>query len=209
MKLFGRKKHASRSDEQLMQLVGRGETSAFDELYERYAGRLLRYFLRMIGGDEARAQDMLHDLFLKIVERPELYGQGRGFSTWIFSSAHNMCKNEYRNRERRRPVAMEFDELPAQTEHPLEMIDRSSFLLTLMTALDTFEEEHRTTFLLRYQEGFSVREIGDVLGCPEGTVKSRLFYTTRRLAVRLRDFDPGFDPGSDEETSIRIQGSQA
>lgn len=204
MKFFGRKNHVSRSDEQLMELVGRGETSAFDELYGRYSDRLLRYFLRMLGGDEARAQDMLHDLFLKIVERPELYATGRRFSTWIFSSAHNMCKNEYRSRERRRPVVMEFDELPSEAEHPMELIDRAGFLATLMTELDAFEEEHRTTFLLRYQEGFSIREIGEVLGCPEGTVKSRLFYTTRKLAVRLRDFDPA----ADEETSIRIQGSQ-
>jgi len=193
MKLFGRKNHASHSDEQLMELVGRGETSAFDELYARYSGRLLRYYQRMLGGDGVRAQDLLHDLFLKIVERPELYSPGRRFSTWIFSSAHNACKNEYRSRQRRRPVALEFDDLPADADPLHERIDGANFRTLLLAELEEFEEEHRTTFLLRYQEGFSIREIGEVLGCPEGTVKSRLFYTVRRLAERLRPFDPRHD----------------
>lgn len=190
MNLFGTKKNASQSDEQLMELIRRGKTPAFDELYGRYSGRLLRYFQKMLAGDEERSQDLLHDLFLKIVERPELFTPGRVFSTWIFSAAHNMCKNEYRNRQVRRPVDIEIDELPADAEGLLERIDRQSFRQMLGLELEALEEDHRTTFLLRYQEGFSIREISEVLGCPEGTVKSRLYYTIRRLAGKLRQFDP-------------------
>lgn len=190
MNLFRTKKNASQSDEQLMELIRRGKTPAFDELYGRYSVRLLRYFQKMLGGDEERSQDLLHDLFLKIVERPELFAPGRVFSTWIFSAAHNMCKNEYRNRQVRRPVDIEIDELPADTEGTLEKIDRQSFRQMLGLELEALEEDHRTTFLLRYQEGFSIREISEVLGCPEGTVKSRLYYTVRRLAGKLRQFDP-------------------
>ncbi len=190
MNLFRTKKNASQSDEQLMELIRRGKTPAFDELYGRYSSRLLRYFQKMLGGDEERSQDLLHDLFLKIVERPELFAPGRVFSTWIFSAAHNMCKNEYRNRQVRRPVDIEIDELPADAEGLLEKIDHQSFRLMLGLELEALEEDHRTTFLLRYQEGFSIREISEVLGCPEGTVKSRLYYTVRRLAGKLRRFDP-------------------
>ena len=63
MKLFRDTNVASQSDEQLMELIGRGKTPAFDELYGRYSGRLLRYFHKMLGGDEERAQDLMHDLF--------------------------------------------------------------------------------------------------------------------------------------------------
>lgn len=197
MKLFREKKVAPQSDEQLMELIRRGKSPAFDELYGRYSGRLLRYFHKMLAGDEERAQDLLHDLFLKIVERPELFSPGRTFSTWIFSAAHNMCKNEYRNRQVRRPVDCEIDELPMESEGVLEKIDRQSFRLMLGLELEALEEDHRTTFLLRYQEGFSIREIGEVLGCPEGTVKSRLFYTVRRLAGKLQQFNPNV-PSFDE-----------
>jgi hypothetical protein len=96
MGLFRREHIRSSSDEKLMGLLGRGDIAAFDELYDRYGGRLLRYFHRMLGRDEEKAQDFLQDIFLRIVERPELFSLDRRFSTWIFSVAHNMCKNEYR-----------------------------------------------------------------------------------------------------------------
>jgi len=173
-----------------MALIGRGETSAFDELYRRYSTRVLRYFYRMLGNDEEMAQDFLHDIFMKLVERPQLFASGRRFSTWIFSVAHNMCKNEYRSRQVRQMVPAELDELPTAFECELEKIDRREFRAMLDLEIDALDEEHRTAFLLRYQEGFSIREIGEAMGCAEGTVKSRLFYTVRRLAQRLKQFDP-------------------
>src|SRR5687768_6091898 len=89
----------TKSDEELMALVERGSHASLDELYARYSGRLLAYFTRMLDRDEALAQDFLHDLFLKIKERPELVDTRRGFRTWMYSVAHNMCKNEYRRRQ--------------------------------------------------------------------------------------------------------------
>lgn len=173
-----------------MELIGRGETSAFDELYRRYSARILRYLYRMLGNDESTAQDFLHDIFMKVVDRPDLFSSGRRFSTWIFSIAHNMCKNEYRSRRIRQTVAIELDELPTAFESAVEKIDRKEFKAMLDLEIDALDDDHRTTFLLRYQEGFSIREIGEALGCAEGTVKSRLFYTVRRLAQRLKQFNP-------------------
>ena len=66
MRFLRKQKYSSQSDEQLMTLVGRGEIPAFDEIYSRYGKRLLFYFHRMLGQDEPKAQDLLHDLFLKI-----------------------------------------------------------------------------------------------------------------------------------------------
>ncbi len=190
MALFRKKNYTSRSDEELMGLVGRGEIPAFDELYGRYSKRLLYYFHKMLGQDQERAQDFLHDLFLKVVERPELFSLDRKFSTWVFSIAHNMCKNEYRRLQSRRTVDLEIDELPIDAESVLESIHREDFLRMLTLELDTLDEEQRTTFLLRYREGLSLREISEIVGCPEGTVKSRLYYTVRKLGQRLQRFNP-------------------
>lgn len=185
-----RKRYDEYSDEDLMRCVVRGESAAFDVLYGRYSRRLLYYFWRMLGQDEDKAQDFLHDLFLKIVERPELFSLDRRFSTWVFSVAHNMCKNEYRRLQVRRTEAVEADDLPFDGDELPDSIDRKNFAAMLELELEGIGEEHRTVFLLRYREHFSLREISEVLQCPEGTVKSRLFYTVRRLAARLKSFNP-------------------
>jgi RNA polymerase sigma-70 factor, ECF subfamily len=192
MRLFRQTKYGKLSDEALMEHVERGEVSAFDVLYDRYAQRLLRYFNRMLGGDGDMSQDMLHDLFLKIVERPQLYTAGRSFSTWVFSIASNMCKNEYRRRTTHRieQSDIDFDAFAAAAVGVHEILDQSEFARLLAAELDTLDDDLRATFLLRHQEEFSIREISEVLGCPEGTVKSRLFNTARRLSKRLQNYNP-------------------
>lgn len=189
--MFRRKQtYTERTDEELMELVVAGDHSAFDELYGRYARRLLFYFHRMLGQDEKRAQDALHDLLLKVVERPELYAPGRRFSTWIFSAAHNMCKNEYRSQATRSTIELDLDAMAAQGESAPERIDRESFSLALARELDRFPAELREMFLLRYHEELSLQEIGEILDCPVGTVKSRLFNMARKLAERLGEYQP-------------------
>ncbi len=89
-------KYSRISDEHLMISVHHGDVYAFNELYNRYSKRLLYYFYRMLGSSQEKSRDFLQDIFIKIIERPELFDTTRKFSTWIFSVAHNMCKNEYR-----------------------------------------------------------------------------------------------------------------
>ena len=183
-------------DEKLMQYIQRGDVSAFNELYERYSKRLLFYFYHELGGNEEKAQDFLQELFLKIVEKPNRFCTDRKFSTWIFTVAHNMCKNEYRRLEIRNIVDNEVDvhEIPSGIDcdyHPTERnIDQEAFENALMTELEKLEDDHRSTFLLRFQQNLTLKEIGDILGCSEGTIKSRLFYTTHKLASRLKAFNP-------------------
>lgn len=202
------------TDEQAMERIGRGDISALDALYARYQKRLLYYFHRMMSGDVEQAQDMLQDLFLKLIERPDLYTPGRTFSTWVFSIAHNMCKNEYRRKYSSRSVlrpsndvasespsavgfssngvagSYDLDAIESEMLSAADALDRAAFAKMLRMELDLLEPEVKTVFLLRHQEDFSIRDIAETLGCPEGTVKSRLFNTTRKLAERLRMFNP-------------------
>jgi RNA polymerase sigma-70 factor (ECF subfamily) len=179
-----------RTDEELMELVARGSHAALDELYGRYAVRLLAYFERMLDRDGALAQDFLHDLFLKIIERPELFDARRTFRTWLYSSAHNMCKNEYRRRRVRQHEPHDADALASAAAPHDETLDRSRFAAVLDAELALLDAEQRTTFLLRHREELSIREIAAVIDVPEGTVKSRLFTITRRLARALGEYGP-------------------
>jgi RNA polymerase sigma-70 factor (ECF subfamily) len=178
------------SDEELMEHVGRGRHAALDELYARYATRLLAYLQRMLDRDEALAQDFLHDLFVKIIERPELFDTRRTFRSWIYSVAHNMCKNEYRRRSVRQFEVVDIDLFEGDRGGTEESVDGALFAHVLDIELRSLDADLRTTFLLRYQEDLSIREIAGIIDVPEGTVKSRLFNTTRRLALRLGAYRP-------------------
>jgi RNA polymerase sigma-70 factor (ECF subfamily) len=182
------------SDEALLARVGQGDAAAFDRLYARYHGRLRQYFSRMLGAD--RAPDLVQEVFLRVIAGSAgLDGRG-GFRTWLFTVAHNLCCNEHRQAAVRRraaevgeralgpgPIAPDAD----------EGVELAAFGLALRAELARLDPARRGTFLLRFQEGFSLEEIGRVMGCPVGTVKSRLFYTTRLLAGRLQAFDPRAD----------------
>lgn len=182
------------SDEALMASVQKGRAAAFDELYARYSSRLLRYLLRMLRDDD-RAQDFLQEIFLRIVENPDAYRPIQKFSSWIFTIAHNLCKNEYRRQEVRHMVSPhenpealateESDALSAETA-----VEWSEFEQALWLALDTLSADHRAVFVLRHQQDLSIREIADILNCAEGTVKSRLHYAHQQLAHKLRAFRP-------------------
>ena len=98
MALF-RKNYSTKSDEELMSLLTKGGQSAFDELYNRYSKPLLNFFFRMLNSDREKAEDLLHDLFLKIIEKPESFDGTKKFNTWFYTLASNMIKNEYRSRQ--------------------------------------------------------------------------------------------------------------
>ena len=97
--ILGKRHYKNSSDEQLIELVQQADVSAFDEIYQRYGQCLLFYFCRMLGGDKAKAQDFLQDLFIKIIDKKNSPVQN--FKSWIFTIAHNMCKNEFRNKKAR------------------------------------------------------------------------------------------------------------
>ena len=91
-----KKKYINLSDEQLMARIIKNDAHAFNEIYNRYSHRLLIFFLRALGGHDEKAQDFLQDVFLKIIEKPYMFSVDKKFSTWIFTIANNLCKNEYR-----------------------------------------------------------------------------------------------------------------
>lgn len=191
MGIFGRNLREL-GDERLMELVVRGDEKAFATLYDRYKHRLVNYFHRMLWHDRERAQDLLQEIFTKLAHRPEAYDPSRPFSTWLFSVANNMCKNEYRREEVRRAarphLAAEHNGITEQRGG--DGLDKALFRQRLDQELERMEPDHRATFVMRYHEEMAIKEIAAVMGCSEGTVKSRLFYTLKKLAARLPEFDP-------------------
>lgn len=180
-----RRKNKTSSDSELMQQIVSGDQAAFGELYLRYKDRMYYYFYRMLGHSSDVANDFLQELFMKLIERPESYNSLYSFTTWFYSIANNMCKNEYR----RRSIRLEYLEHEA-FEPKLEYLNDSVLepepvIEKVFQTLDQLGEEHRSAFVLRYREGFSIKEVAEILELPEGTVKSRLFYAKKILAGKL------------------------
>lgn len=177
-------------DEDLMTGLGKGNRAAFDELYRRYSERCYSYFRKMLWQESDTALDFTQTLFLKLLEKPELYDGKRSFKTWLFSIASNMCKNEYRRRMIRQSESLELHLEKADHNTRMEAYDIKKFMKELEHHLDQLDEAQRETFLLRYAEQMSLAEIAAIMECPEGTVKSRLYYVLKKLSQPLKEFRP-------------------
>lgn len=191
MNLFG-STYKTLPDEELMTRVTRGDKRAFDTIYTRHSPALMRYFHRMLWRDKEKSEDFVQDFFMKIIKQPASFDSQRKFTTWMYSVAHNMCKNEYRKMEIRKPTEFESVSgiLPSEQVEAGKRIDRKAFMNSLGAELEKLDEGQRTVFVLRFEENLSIKEIGDIMDISEGTVKSRLFYTLRKLSDRLKVYAP-------------------
>ena len=183
------------SDEALMFHLKNGEVLAFDELYKRYGKRLLGYFIRMLNFDRDLAEDALQDLFMKIAEHPEKFDTSRSFKTWIFSVASNTCKNYYRHKKIVSETHTEIMFTLGTTDEnaflaSAEKIDAREFRKMLEEVLNGLPAEKKEAFILKHQEDKTIAEIAEIQNCPEGSVKSRLHYTTKILEQKLKIFKP-------------------
>jgi len=186
-----RKTYNNKTDEGLMSLLIKHEQLAFDELYNRYSKPMLNFFFRMLNNDREKAEDLLHDLFLKIIEKPQSFDKSMKFSTWFYTLAGNIVKNEYRKQQIRTNFRSEsILENTNPLEYNNESLDKSIFNQQLSKELIKVDIDTRTMFDLRFNEEMSIKEIACIFDCPEGTVKSRLFYLTKNLSIKLAAFKP-------------------
>ena len=178
----------NQSDEVLMAFIKEGHRSAFVELYDRYSSRMLHFFYRMLGGDEEKSQDFLQDLFLKIIENKHRFKKDKKFSTWIYTIAHNMCKNEYRRICNRKELTLsEHHENHSIADSNIEEeLEKEELNKLIQKALMNLDPIKREIFLMRFQEERSIREISQIVGCSEGTIKSRLYYSIQKISKQLK-----------------------
>lgn len=191
--MFFLNNYKKKSDEALMVLVSKQDQGALTEIYKRYSKRILNYFYKMLWSDEQMAQDYLHDLFCKIIDKPNLFDANRKFSTWIYTVANNMCKNAYRKAGM---DLIEYSEslidqnyIDKQDETKLQL---ENFQDYFKLAIEDIGEDHRAAFIMRFQEHLPITEIAEIQNCSEGTVKSRLFYAKKKLAEKLNVFNPNY-----------------
>jgi RNA polymerase sigma-70 factor (ECF subfamily) len=178
------------TDELLMSLLKAGDSNAFSKLYERYSMLIYRYLLRNLNGDSGKAEDILHDIFLKIIEHKSNYDASRNFKTWIYSVATNQCRNAWKNEENRTRIMEKHIPWEYKTIQNEEMIEKSDFSKKINQNISDLDPLAREIIVLRYYQELSIKEISTIVSIPEGTVKSKLFYTIKSLSKKLIHFNP-------------------
>ena len=161
-----------------------GEKRSFTELVSRYHVRLLNFIYRTIG-DRDRAEDLVQETFIRVYRHLHRFDQTKKFSTWLYTIAGNLAKNELRNRSRNPLVLFQAikgtwdaDNRPLEWEdntyRPDDLYRKRHLKETIDRAVAELPDHHRIVFVLRELEGKTYEEIADITGVNLGTVKSRL-----------------------------------
>jgi RNA polymerase sigma-70 factor (ECF subfamily) len=192
-----RQQLAALDDIALVETFLAGDERGFALLVDRYQGRLLNFIYRTIG-DRERAEDLVQEAFVRVYRHLGRFDRSKKFSTWIYTIASNLAKNELRNRARN-PLVFEQqltkgadegeDERPLEFEdhrsRPDELFRKRHLRAVVEQAVERLPAHHRQVFVLRELEGKPYEEIADITGCNLGTVKSRLNRARAAFAAIL------------------------
>ena len=188
MSIFQLKPLRHQSDEQVMARAAAGSDAAFEELYRRYARRLKGFFFMQLGGDEELAADATHDVFLRAYEARTRYREGSNVSTWIFTIAYNICHNHYRTNAYEAQLLANLDAEPLSDQQIEVELDAAVLDEALQQVLSELPAPLQQLFSLHYQEELTIPQVAEIVGIPEGTVKSRLHKTMNIIRKNLKQY---------------------
>ncbi len=188
------------ADEALMLRYQRGDATAFAELVRRHERPVYNFVLRHLRA-EAAAADVTQEAFLRVVRRASEFKHEARFSTWLYTIARNLCVDHGRKGKLRRHPSLDAPEGDGARLLLEVVADRapsgdvaraaewSKMRTSIVSAVEALPEDQREVFLLREVANLPFKEIADVVGVPENTVKSRMRYALERLRAALSDFE--------------------
>ena len=168
-------------DRRLLAQIARGERDAFEAFYARFSTHVFR-FARELVRDDGIAEELTGDVMVQVWRGAQSYSGRSRVRTWVFGIAHHKAIDALR---RRRLPAVELDAAlgvaAAAHENPETAALAADERARLERALAELSPEHRAVVELAFVDAFSQAEIAEIVGCPVGTVKTRLFYAKARL----------------------------
>lgn len=182
-------------DRQLVERARLGDKRAFELLVEKYQRRLLRLISRMVR-DPEEVEDIAQETFIKAYRALPNFRGDAAFYTWLYRIGVNTAKNYLATRKKAMPTisdqAIDEDDEPDERLVAQDISTPESELLSKQVAIavnqvvEALPEELRTAITLREMEGLSYDEIAELMGCPIGTVRSRIFRAREAIAAKLR-----------------------
>ena len=187
------------ADEDLMVMYQQGEVRAFEALLGRHRKAVYNFILRFVG-DKETAEDLLQETFMRVIKGADAYKRQAKFTTWLYTIARNLCVDQTRRRKHRRHASLD---APMDTSDDsgslMDVIasnemasDRKSvnkeLFATMQRAIGSLSEEQREVFLMREFLDLPFKQIAEVVGVPENTVKSRMRYALEKLRLELDEY---------------------
>lgn len=192
--MFGLKAEKELADEEAMLRFQKGDANAFDLLLRRHSAGVLRFIMKMIRVNNPQAEDLLQEVFMKLIEHRKKYDSKQKFTTWLYALARNRCIDYLRTENYRRHASLDahlpddeggglvvLDIVRSRDKNQEERAMDKEIQLLLDRGIGGLREEFREVFLLREIEGLSFNEIAEITETPLNTVKSRLRYAYQGL----------------------------
>ena len=189
-------------------LYAAGNVEAFEELLKRNERAVFNFIARFLG-DRSAAEDLVQEVFVRVIRTAGSYKKKAKFRTWLFTITRNLCIDATRRKGRRSEVSLNrsigsdddgdgasfLDRLPdEETPGSASQTIRAEFRARLQTALAELPDDQREVFGMREFGGLKFREIAETLGVSENTVKSRMRYALQSLRGHLAEYrDFSFD----------------
>ena len=185
---------AEDTDKELVKRVQKGDQAAFDMLFARYQVKILNLISRYVR-DSEEVHDVAQEAFIKAYRALPRFRGDSAFYTWLYRIAINTAKNHLVARSRR-PPAMDVDiddadyrddaQMLREAEDPESALSRDQLKATISRALTDLPDDLRSALTLREFDGLSYEQIADILECPVGTVRSRIFRAREFVDQRMQ-----------------------
>ena len=185
-------------DEELIARYREGDPQAFRTLVRRHQRSLYNFVLRQVHSPST-AEDIVQDVFVRIVHNVETFKAESKFTTWAYTIARNLCIDHLRKRVHRRHPSLDaptsegggtlMDQVAAKGQGADRTAINKQLQEHLRTAVEALPEDQREVFLLRQVSELPFKEIADIVGVGENTVKSRMRYALERLQAALVEFE--------------------
>jgi RNA polymerase sigma-70 factor (ECF subfamily) len=189
------------TDEELLRRFGEGDPRAFEELMRRYQRPIYNFILRSVR-DPEQASELVQETFLRVVQRSGDFLGGSKVSTWMYTIARNLCIDNSRKMVFRRHRSLDapmgsdegegrsmLDTVAATTAGADREAIGTDIKARLVAAVDELPDEQREVFLLRELQNLAFKDIAEIIGVPENTVKSRMRYALERLQRALSEYE--------------------
>ncbi|RPI42992.1 MAG: sigma-70 family RNA polymerase sigma factor [Hyphomicrobiaceae bacterium] len=172
-------------DNQVIRRIASGDEAALRSLMVRHHVRVFRFIQRLVR-DEAVAEELTNEVFME-VSRSAVRFQGSSTpQTWVLSIAHHRAVSSLRKRREQPWDAERASEIADADDNPETVAQKRDKSALMRRCVEALSPQHREIIDLVYYHELSIAEAADVVGIPEGTVKTRMFYARRRLSELLK-----------------------
>jgi len=189
------------TNEQLMVAYSQGDSRAFEELLRRHQRSVLNFIFRYVG-NRSTAEDLVQDVFMRVIRRASSYKREAKFTTWLYTIARNICIDHSRRMQHRRTASLDHpvraegedrrtlgESIPSSDAGTDRRAMGRELGAQIKSAVDNLAEDQREVFLMREYLGLPFKEISEIVGIPENTAKSRMRYALEKLRSDLSEYE--------------------